>query len=80
MKDFRPTNLITSLYELLVKVLTVCLKKMVRKVVSCSLNELVEGRQILVALLIADKAIDSLLKRKINGLLCKPNSERHMTK
>ena len=50
-----------SLYKLLAKVLTDRLKKVVGKVVSCSQNAFVEGRQILDASLIVNEAIDFLL-------------------
>ena len=71
MSDFRPISLVGSLYKLLAKVLANRLKKVVGKVVSSTQNAFVEGRQILDAALIANEVINSLLKRKESGVLCK---------
>ena len=76
LSDFRPINLAEGLYKLLTKVLANRLKKVVGKVVSSSQNAFVEERQILDAALIANEAIDSLLKRKESGVLCKLDLEK----
>ncbi|RVW41575.1 putative ribonuclease H protein [Vitis vinifera] len=75
-RDFRPISLMGGLYKLLAKVLANRLKKVVGKVVSSAQNAIVEGRQILNATLIANEAIDSLLKRNESGVLCKLDLEK----
>ena len=64
------------MYKLLVKVLANRLKKAVGKVVSTTHNAIVKCRQILDAVLIANEAIDSLLKRKDKEILCKLDIEK----
>ena len=61
---------------MLAKVLANRLKKVVSKVTSSTQNAFVEGRQILDAALIANKAIYSLLKRDETGVLCKLDLEK----
>ncbi|RVW15964.1 putative ribonuclease H protein [Vitis vinifera] len=63
LRDFRPISLVGGLYKLLAKVLANRLKKVMGKVVSSAQNAFVEGRQILDAALIANEAIDSMLKK-----------------
>ena len=62
-RDFKPINLVRGLCKLLTKVLANRLKKVVSKMVSPAQNAFIEGRQILDATLIANKAIDSMLKK-----------------
>ncbi|RVW13055.1 Transposon TX1 uncharacterized 149 kDa protein [Vitis vinifera] len=76
LRDFRPISLMGGLYKLLAKVLANKLKKVVGKVVSSAQNAFVEGRQILDATLIANEAIDFLLKRNESGVLCKLDIEK----
>ncbi|RVX11584.1 LINE-1 retrotransposable element ORF2 protein [Vitis vinifera] len=76
LRDFRPISLVGGLYKLLAKVLANRLKKVMGKVVSSAQNAFVEGRQILDAALIANEAIDSMLKRKESGVLCKLDIEK----
>ena len=65
-----------SLYKLISKVLANILKK----VMSCLVNKaqiaFVEGRQILDTSLIANEIIDSMVKEKETGILCKPDIEK----
>ncbi|KAL6338492.1 hypothetical protein AAG906_020588 [Vitis piasezkii] len=74
--DFRPISLVGSLYKWLTKVLANRLKKLVGKVVSKAQGDFVESRQILDAVLIANDAIDSVLKNNENDIFCKLDIEK----
>ena len=76
LKDFRPISLVVSLYKLLAKVLVNRLKRMVNKVVSNFQNAFVGGSQILDAMLIANEAIDLILKSKRSRVLYKLDVEK----
>ena len=76
MRGFRPISLVNGLYKLLAKVLANRFKKVVGKVVSLSKNAFVKGRQILDASLIANEAIDLLLKNGGCGIICKLDLEK----
>ena len=76
LRDFRLISLVGSLYKWLAKVLANRLKKVVGKVVSKAQGVFVEGRQIIDAVLIANEAIDSILKNNENGIMCKLDIEK----
>ena len=71
IKDYRPISLLRGLYKILAKVLANRLRRVIDKVVSPSQNAFVEGRQILDATLIANEAVDSMLRRNDGGVVCK---------
>ena len=76
LKDFRPISLTGSIYKLIAKVLANRLRKVMNELVNSAQNAFVEGRQILDASLIANKVIDSMLKKKEKGVLCKLDIEK----
>ena len=76
MKDFRLISLVGGLYKWLPKVLANRLKLLLGKLISKVQHAFVEGRQILDASLIANEAIDSVLKSKVRAVLCKLGIER----
>ena len=69
LEDFKLTSLVGRLYKLLAEVLTNRLNKMVNKVVSKFQNVFVKGRPILNVVLIANEAIDFMLKSNNCGVL-----------
>ena len=76
LKDFRPISLVSSLYKLISKVLVNRLKNVISCVVNKAQNAFVEGRQILDASLLANEIIDSMVKEKETGILCKLDIEK----
>ena len=72
--------MVGNLYKILAKVLANRLKKVVGKVMSSAQDAFVEDRQVLDAMLIANQAIDSLLRRKERGILYKLDIEKAITK
>ncbi len=76
IRDFRPISLIGSVYKILAKVLANRLRRVLDGLVSESQNAFVGGRQILDSILIANECLDSRIKSRILGVVCKLDIEK----
>ena len=76
IKDFRPISLIGSIYKILAKVLANRLRRVLDGLVSESQNAFVGGRQTLDSVLIANECLDSRVKSRIPGVVCKLDIEK----
>ena len=65
-----------GLYKILTKVLANRIKRVMGKIISQSQSTFVKGRQILYAVLIANEVVDSILRKKESGLVCKLDIEK----
>jgi len=70
-KDFRPISLVGCICKLLAKVLAKGFSRVLGEVIGECQHALVEDKQILDVVMTANEAVDDLMVRGKDGLLCK---------
>ncbi|KAM7490623.1 hypothetical protein LguiA_033544 [Lonicera macranthoides] len=76
IKDFRPISLVTSLYKVLAKVLSLRLKRVLGETIDLSQGAFVHGRQILDLMLIANEVVEDCRVNKREGVVFKIDFEK----
>jgi len=76
LMDFRPISLIGGVYKIIAKLLTERMKTVMGELVDEHQMAFLKGRQIMDAALLANELVDSRVKQKLVGVLCKLDIEK----
>lgn len=71
MSNFCPISLVSSLYKIIAKVLSIRLRDVMEVIVLNSQSAFVKSRQILDGILITNECVNGRKKAKVSGLTCK---------
>ena len=75
VKDYRPIRLVTILYKIIAKILSIHLNEVLGDTISESQSTFFAGRQILDADLVANEVVDDVRKGKRHSLVLKLDFE-----
>ncbi|WMV54824.1 hypothetical protein MTR67_048209 [Solanum verrucosum] len=76
LKDFRPISLIGGMYKIIAKLITERMKIVMGRLINEHQMAFLKDRQIMDASLLANELVDSRVKQKISGILCKLDIEK----
>ena len=76
VRDFRPISLVSSVYKVISKVLSLRLGEILGDTISENQNAFVGGRQILDAALVANEVVEDVRRRKQKGMVFKLDFEK----
>ncbi|WMV38581.1 hypothetical protein MTR67_031966 [Solanum verrucosum] len=76
LKDFRPISLIGGMYKIIAKLITDRMKTVMGRLINEHQMAFLKDRQIMDASLLSNELVDSRVKQKIPGILCKLDIEK----
>lgn len=76
ISNIRPISLVGSVYKILAKTLACKLKAFLPEMISSHQSAFLEGRQAMDGVLVANKCIVEVSKKKDSGILCKLDLEK----